>query len=103
MVAIIQRCVHAQARLLSVLDQLRNVLGDAASEAEMRAATLSQDFHMERALDTLLNKQASAPQPVTATQATGVFLMLLLIVCHLCLILNIDPIGCIANRSARHT
>ncbi|XP_050693971.1 protein HBS1-like [Eriocheir sinensis] len=49
-----------EVRLASVLDELRNILGDKYSEGELTQTVLVHNFHLESALNALLNRSASA-------------------------------------------
>lgn len=62
-----------EARLQSVLDQLRGILGDSITDDEMTAATIEGSYNMERILDKLLRQQHadSAAVAIVSNGATG--------------------------------
>ncbi|KAK4317282.1 hypothetical protein Pmani_011622 [Petrolisthes manimaculis] len=56
--------------LCSVLDELRNILGDKYSEAELTRTAITHNFQLEASLNALLNM--SSPTPVAAAAAAAV-------------------------------
>ena len=60
-----------QIRLASVLDELRNVVGDQYSDAELIKTTIAHNFNCEAALDALLNKTSAVESPTSNASATS--------------------------------
>lgn len=58
-----------RATLLSCVDQIRDVLGDALAESHMRQIVLSNDFDADRSLDDALQASQRAQEKASAAKA----------------------------------
>lgn len=56
--------------LCSVLDELRNILGDKYSETELTRSAITHNFQLEATLNALLNMSSPVPAAAAATATT---------------------------------
>lgn len=60
-----------EVRLASILDELRNILGDKFSEGELMHTVISNNFHLETTLNALLNRSSSGGPAASSAAAAN--------------------------------
>lgn len=53
------------------MDEIRNVVGDTASERQLVEAILEHKFDFDKALDAILTQATSKPSPPAPSSASG--------------------------------
>lgn len=60
-----------QARLLSCIEEIRNVVGESVSENRLCQTVLEHDFDCAKALDAILNLAVSSAAANSAVEPSG--------------------------------